>query len=122
MNDWKTIYLLEDNIDLCTLVADALLAAGYRVLSFPSIQAFHRKMVKPLPDLFILDMHLPYADGSVVVERLMEMSPVVIPPVIVMSSTVDNGVASLTLGKRFFMPKPFHMDVLLATVKRLLKV
>lgn len=118
----KTIYLLEDDADIRTLIGDALLQDGYQVYPFGTVHAFNRKVLAQLPDLFILDLHLPDGNGAMVAGQLTDHRVGPVPPVIVISGDLDNAKDAISNGARFFLPKPFHMDVLLETVKRLLLV
>ena len=116
----KTIYLLEDDRDTQLLVGNALEENGYKIFSFSTVHAFNRKVLDYLPDLFILDLILPDGNGVQLTEHLAAKRSGPTPPVIVMSGDTINGMHAITSGARFFLPKPFRMDILLATVKRLL--
>lgn len=54
-------------------------------------------------DLILTDLGLPDADGTTVVERLIEVVPEV--PVVVLSGSEDEGVASVRAGAQDFIPK-----------------
>ena len=116
----KTIYLLEDDHDIQTLVSNALEKNGYRILSFSTVHTFNRKVLEHLPDLFIIDLTLPDGNGGLLTEHLAARRAGPSPPVIVMSADIKNGKNAIANGAQFFLPKPFQVDALLAAVKHLL--
>ncbi|MEZ4553744.1 MAG: response regulator [Dehalococcoidia bacterium] len=71
------------------------------------------------PDLLIVDLVLPGADGATLVERLRALTEA---PIIVMSGYVDAAHKDLAMdaGATEFITKPFDGDVLAALCRTLL--
>ncbi|MGE0227953.1 MAG: response regulator transcription factor [Dehalococcoidia bacterium] len=71
------------------------------------------------PDLLIVDLVLPGADGATLIERLRALT---VAPIIVMSGYVDAAHKDLAMdaGATEFITKPFDGDVLAALCRSLL--
>jgi len=65
----------------------------------------------PLPDIVVLDLHLPDVDGLDGLMRLRLVAPTV--PILVVSSLADNRViaAALRAGAIGFVPKHSHREI-----------
>ncbi len=72
------------------------------------------------PDLVLLDLHLPGADGHAICQELRATMDI---PIIVLTSQNDTitEVNSMLLGADDFIAKPYHPSVLLARISAVLK-
>jgi len=77
-----------------------------------------------LPDLILLDLHLPNMNGFEVFRALREQPKTSDIPVIMLTGDTDpdNLVTGLSLGAIDYLRKPFHARELLARVQARLKV
>lgn len=64
----KHILVLDDNQDMCRLMADWLGALGYRVDTAGGGRAFVRQAAMEAPDVVITDILMPDGDGFEVIE------------------------------------------------------
>jgi DNA-binding response OmpR family regulator len=73
---------------------------------------------KKQPDLIILDLGLPAGDGFVVMERLRNITPLAVVPVIVVSARASetSRERALKAGARAYLHKPVDNDELLAVI------
>ncbi len=113
------LVVIEDEIDLCDTLSDALKAAGHTVDSFYSgteaINAFIRKRI--LPDVVVLDMQLPGDSGMVVLGLIRRLPRLQKTKVIISSGHVDAGQwAVKQWGADLFLQKPLSLDVLKRTI------
>ena len=108
----KNILIIDDDIHIGNMLAEALEKEGYGVSrAYSGTEAlFVLSCLKP--DLILLDLMLPGLNGEEVLPQIKEI------PVIVVSAKVDidNKVDLLLGGAVDYVTKPFHMKELLARI------
>lgn len=114
-----TVFLVEDNQDLNSILQKYLENAGYTVEAFldglTAQQKIHAK-----PDLWILDIMLPDTNGYTLFKEIKEVSPET--PVIFISAKnqeIDR-VVGLELGCDDYISKPFLPRELIIKTQKLL--
>ncbi|QGX41155.1 response regulator [Permianibacter aggregans] len=117
MNDnTRHVLLVEDEIELASLVSDYLKQAGLRVsLCHRGDQALAQ--FKHLqPDLLVLDLMLPGLDGLSICKEVRQFSAV---PIIMVTARVEevDRLLGLELGADDYLCKPFSPRELVARVK-----
>ncbi|GGK55452.1 response regulator transcription factor [Amphritea balenae] len=120
MRSNKTIYVIDDEVDICQLVSQELELFGYTVQTFTTgAQAVHALRNRP-PALCIIDLGLPDMDGMELVKQLCEEHNV---GVMILSgrNSVPDKVLGLELGADDYIVKPFIPRELVARVKSLLR-
>jgi len=94
-------------------------AAGHRVTVAPSgAQALHR-LEEAVPDLIILDVHMPGMDGFEVCRRIRSQPPLADVPVLFITAKYHDDVSmaqGLALGANDYLAKPFNAAELVARV------
>lgn len=73
-------------------------------------------------DLILLDMHMPGADGLVVMQQLRKMSPASFLPVIVISGNDDLRLPALEAGAYDFLSKPVGFAEIDVRIRNMLEV
>lgn len=118
-NKYK-ILLVEDETNIRNLVATMLETAGYQLLLATSCQQAKTLFSSYLPDLIILDLGLPDADGM---ELLHFVRQSMLTPIIVLSARTNEAdkVAALDAGANDYVTKPFSSGELLARVRAALR-
>lgn len=114
------ILIVEDDLDVATLVAQTLSEAGFDVsLAHDGVHALLSAR-EEAPDLIVLDLGLPDFSGEDIVTRLRTSSQV---PIVVLSAHCDTNVKVRLLerGANDYVVKPFYEEELLARVKRVLR-
>ena len=110
----KRVLVVEDDIATREVLVDALKHLGYDVLEASSVADAAR--VKEF-DIALLDLHLPDGSGLVVLKGWRERG--VDAPVLVITAdraaeVIDRALVSLDAWD--YLPKPFDLDALEATV------
>ena len=116
----RNILLVEDNADAREALALLLENHGYTVRSAANgAEALEEAQRQP-PDLVITDIEMPVLSGFDVVAQFRSQPELAGIPVIVVSghNDVRDRIAGFDLGADDFLPKPVHVDELLARVRR----
>ena len=115
----KRILIIDDDAEITESMRLTLESRGYEVFN-----ACNQGLVmteQKNPDLIILDMMMPKRSGFLVLEKLRRSLPI---PIRVIMITANEGnrhkAYAETLGVDDYIRKPFPMDRLLDSVKRLL--
>jgi len=114
------IALIEDDVDIRRLVADALAAQGHDVESAAAALEGLQLTVKGKPDLVVMDLGLPDLDGTELLRMIRAVSQV---PIIVITARGADDVVVRTLdaGADDYLVKPFSVAQLEARVRALLR-
>ena len=115
------VLLVDDDHEIVESVRYALEAGGYEVLVARDGNQGLAMAEREDPDLVILDMMMPKRSGFLVLEKLRRSRPV---PLRVIMITANEGsrhkAYAEMLGVDDYIRKPFAMDRLMESVKRLL--
>ena len=112
-----TILLVEDDREMRLLLEDELRAAGYAVVSAASAgEALERLSHHPV-DIVVTDLVMSGMKGDELLVRVRAGYPGI--PVVIMTAfgSIESAVEAMRLGAYHYVTKPFHMDVLLGTVR-----
>ncbi|HSD09925.1 MAG TPA: sigma-54 dependent transcriptional regulator [Candidatus Binatia bacterium] len=115
------ILVVDDDPDIRTILADRLVARGHEVLESTDGLKALETCSRELPDLMLLDLDLPGADGLTVLERLRQES---LPPTVVVITafaTIEKAVEAMRRGAFDFLPKPFQPGLVELTVQKALE-
>ena len=115
-----TILIADDDRSIRTVLTQALGRAGYQVRSTQTAATLWRWVEEGEGDLVITDVVMPDENGLDLVPRIRRLRPDL--RVIVMSaqSTLLTAVKAAQRGAFEYLPKPFDLKELLATVGRAL--
>ncbi len=116
------VLVVDDEPTIGTLVGEILTDEGYSVRTAVDGEAARRAMRCRRPDLVLLDVWMPDADG---ISLLQEWSRAGRPPcpVVMISGhgTIETALEATRLGAWDFLEKPLSMPKLLLTVERALE-
>jgi two-component system KDP operon response regulator KdpE len=114
------ILVIDDEPPIRKLLRLGLGAHGYQVLEAPSARVALEQL-ETKPDLIILDLGLPDAEGLDLLRTIKERNDIV--PVVVLSSRDDEvaKVQALDIGADDYVTKPFGMAELLARIRTALR-
>lgn len=114
-----TIFVIEDDRDLARLVGEVLATAGFLTRFARNKQEINTEFNKtPLPDLVLLDVSLPDADGFAILERIRANAKIARIPVVMMTGRSEPAdvAKGLTLGADGYVTKPFKIAGLVAAI------
>src|SRR5712692_9802764 len=120
MNDNGHILIVDDQREICDLVQEYLSGEGYRVSTAQDGGGMRKVMAQSPVDLVILDLMLPCEDGLTLARLLRQESSVGIIILTGKGEIVDR-IIGLEMGADIYLPKPFHLRELLASVKSVLR-
>ena len=117
----KRILLVDDDREIIETMQVALEAAGYQVVIARDGNQGLALAEREDPDLVILDMMMPKRSGFLVLEKLRRTRSVPLRIIMVTANEGNRHKAyAEMLGVDDYIRKPFALDRLMATVKRLL--
>ena len=107
---------VEDERPIRRFVRPALEDQGYRVLEAATFQEGRALARSQVPDVVILDLGLPDADGKELVRDLRQWTSM---PIIVVTAREREGdkIEALDLGADDYLTKPFSVPELLARLR-----
>jgi DNA-binding response OmpR family regulator len=114
------IVLIEDDVDIRRLVADALAAEGHDVESAATAMNGLELAVRNAPGLVVMDLGLPDLDGNELLRMIRAVSQV--PVMVITARGADDAVVrTLDAGADDYLVKPFSVAQLLARVRAILR-
>jgi twitching motility two-component system response regulator PilH len=117
----RTILLVDDDVTLRELLADALEAEGFGILRAGNGEEGVAAALAGRPDLVISDIVMPEMNGWELCQALRTLPSTKAVPFLFLSSLDQSPekLLALRLGADDFMTKPFHLADILAKVKQL---
>ena len=116
----RCIYLLDDDPDICRLVGSTLREFGFETVECHTAAELHRLLLVRVPDLCIVDLGLPDADGMDVVRALQARHACGVM-VLTGRGYLSDRVMGLELGADDYVVKPFEPRELVARVRSILR-
>lgn len=116
----KKILIIDDDVELCTLVDEYLNSEGFETEMVHDGAAAIEKVAAQKFDLITLDVMLPTVNGIEVLKSIRKTSNV---PVIMLTARGDeiDRILGLELGADDYLPKPFSPRELVARIKAIFR-
>lgn len=110
------VLVVEDEVQLARFLRTALTSSGHRVIEAGTAAEARRLLTANNPDVVLLDLGLPDADG---LEFTREIRGFATTPIIVISARgrEEDKVEALDLGADDYLTKPFAVNELLARIR-----
>ncbi len=120
MSNKYKILVVEDEFNIRRFISTLLSANNYRVIPANNAAEGLSLYSSYNPDLVILDLGLPDADGMIVLSNIRKESAT---PVIVLSARCEetDKVAALDAGANDYVTKPFGSQELMARIRSILR-
>jgi len=116
------ILVVDDEVGIRELLSEILSDEGHSVQLAENATAARTLRARGRPDLVLLDIWMPDADGITLLKEWATGGHLTMP-VIMMSGhgTIETAVEATRIGAMDFLEKPIALQKLLATVKRALR-
>src|SRR5215204_1143581 len=120
MSQEAIILLIEDEPEIRRFLRTTLPAHGFRLYEAVTAKDGLTEAQARNPDLILLDLGLPDADGTDIIRQVRAWTPT---PIIVLSARDQEQikVAALDLGADDYVTKPFGIEELLARMRTALR-
>ncbi len=115
------ILVVDDSQDLCELLSMALTDAGYLVKVLYCGGQVVKEVLKNPPDLVLLDVSLPDADGRELLKELKKIDKTLVVIMMTGAGGAKDVVDAIKAGAFDYIVKPFINEELLLVVKRALE-
>ena len=116
------ILVVDDEVGIRELLSEILSDEGHSVQLAENATAARASRARGRPDLVLLDIWMPDADGITLLKEWATGGQLTMP-VIMMSGhgTIDTAVEATRIGAIDFLEKPIALQKLLSTVRRALR-
>jgi DNA-binding NtrC family response regulator len=115
------ILIVDDEEGIRSLLVTVLKKGSYETLEAPDALALKEAFSGPVPDVVLLDLKLPDADGFELLPMIKKEWPQTEVIVLTGHATLDAAVMATKLGAYDFQKKPFDHKSLLLSVERALE-
>jgi len=119
--DSGKIAIVEDDTTIARLVELELMHAGYEVVKYGDGESALSEIETISPDLILLDVMLPGADGIAVARTIRERGLTLPILMLTARSETQDVVVGFDAGADDYLRKPFEIPELLSRVRALLK-
>jgi two-component system, OmpR family, response regulator CpxR len=118
--DALTVLVIDDDVELCQLLSEYLVADGYVVEYMHSGRQGVDRALAGLPAIIVLDVMLPDIKGFEVLRRIRAVSRT---PVLMLTARGDeqDRILGLQMGADDYLPKPFNPRELSARIEAVLR-
>ena len=116
----KLIMIVDDEPMMVSFIEKILIDEGYRIVTAGDGNTALQLISKEEPDLILLDIRMPGADGVSTLERIRQLTNA---PVIMVTGLGGDDLIerSIDTGADDFIRKPFRPNELLARIKAKLR-
>ena len=123
MSEKKKVLIIDDEPDIVELVSIHLNRAMFKTRGFADAESFYSFLEEQIPDLIILDLMLPDADGLEICKYLKKEDKFSSIPIIMLTAKGEetDKILGLEFGADDYVTKPFSPRELVARVKAVLR-
>lgn len=115
----KSILLIDDEKELCTLLGDSLSSRGFQMEFAHSRREALKSLKRKVPDLVLLDLRLPDGDGMSLLAIIRKMSP---PPAVIITTAFGSEEArskANKMGAYDFLDKPYNEEDVIRRIRKM---
>ena len=113
------LLIVEDEKQICDMVAKSLYAAGYEVDTCYDGREALEYILAENYDLIVLDLNLPGIDGMDILRELRQSNEETKVLILSARGQIVDKVEGLDAGANDYMEKPFHLQELEARIRSL---
>ena len=115
------LLIVEDEKEICDLVAKSLYDAGYEVDTCYDGEEALDCILAETYDLIVLDLNLPGMDGMEILKELRQFNEETKVLILSARGQIADKVEGLDAGANDYMEKPFHLQELEARIRSLVQ-
>ena len=119
----KKIFCVEDDVNILELLEYTLNSMGFVCKGFETGSDFFKALETEIPDMVLLDIMLPDADGLEIMGKLRKSETYAKLPVIILTakSSQINKIKGLDSGADDYITKPFDVMELVSRINAVLR-
>ncbi len=118
----ESILIVDDDINLCTVLSDELNEIGYSSLFATNADDAFKILDGGISfDLILLDLKMPEKDGFYVLKNLRQKGFDTKVIVLTAYADVKSAIESARLGASDFISKPYDLDELIITIRKVIQ-
>jgi two-component system response regulator AtoC len=117
----RTILVADDDASIRSLLKQLLSDEGYSVVEATTGTEVVEKVKETNPDLVIMDVRMPELDGIEALSKLKVSSPKTSVLIMTAFGSSNNAIRAMELGAFDYITKPFELDKISHTVKRVIE-
>ncbi len=117
----QRILVVDDDVEMCRMVADILKGAGYSALAVHDSLEAAKLLNKEEFDIVVTDLKMKGLKGLDLLEETKKVAP--LTPVIIITAfgTIESAIKAMKLGAYDYITKPFKKDELVLAVRKALE-
>jgi DNA-binding response OmpR family regulator len=115
------ILIVEDELELLTMIGAYLKEQGYIVEKASTVFQAEDKLISFSYDIVLLDITLPDGNGLALLNEFKEKLATMSVLIISAKNSVENKIEGLNLGADDYISKPFHLAELNARIKAIIR-
>ena len=116
----KTILVADDDASIRSLLKQLLADEGFAVIEASTGVEVVDKVKESSPDLVIMDVRMPELDGIEALSRVKATNPKTAVLIMTAFGSSNAAIRAMELGAFDYITKPFELDKISHTVKRVL--
>lgn len=117
----RKVAVVEDDLEMASLVQDILQKQGYKISVYHSVAEALVGFKKDVPQVVVTDLHMKSIDGMMFLKKLQTDYPQVVPIMMTAFGTIETAIQAMKLGAYHYVVKPFKVEELLLIVSRALE-
>jgi two-component system, NtrC family, response regulator AtoC len=114
----RSVLIVDDDAQIRSLLADLLKEAGYKTQPAKTAAEATTQIAKQRPDLVMMDVQLPDQDGLDLLKSIKREHPELDVIVMTAFGGSSSAIRAMEVGAYDYVTKPFEVDDLLATLRR----
>ncbi len=117
----KRILIVDDNAEFRAHLSEALGDSGYTTDSAASAQEACEKLRRSAFDVVLLDFMMPKQTGTEALSEIKRLCPKIKIIMVTAFASIENAIDAVKKGVSDYISKPFKIDDLLLTIRRVLE-
>jgi len=117
----KKILLVDDDMDLLSMLKNVLKSNGYSVTTLADGTAVLRTINYITPDIIILDIHMPPTDGREICRQIKNAPELRHIPVVLYSALPEDKEAVKNCKADYFLQKPLSTSAFIEEIREVMK-